>query len=672
MKILLAMLLPLTLLAQESAVKKEAQPEKKDDKAAEAPAPDTEKTFTGYIDVGARWVGWAGDRNTYRSMVNLRQGLRLVGMDLTIAPKASMLFDTARIQANNWGGDPYNTARLDVFKKGVYRYNGAYSNIAYFNYLPSFADPTASSGVFLNQRATDTAIRNFDHSLELNPGGRIIPFFGYERNSDSGHGITTLVEDRNEYPLRDITNWGQNLYRGGVRVEMNRWHATIEQGYSGFKDDQSVYSTAKLNGNRTTPYLGQTLFLSQGQEFYRIRGDGPYTKALLTANPFNWLDLSGQFMYTKPNTTSTFSQYVAGNLVSPALFLFYPRGTDYAYGDARMPRTSGSLNAELRPFSRLRIRQTWETDKFTNTSTGNLTASIFPATGPVITSNTPATDRLEVTRSRLQTEGLLDIAKGYTLRGGYRYEWGESLLRAGANGGSSPSERGELERHVELVGFQARPIKPLTLNADVEIGNGVKTYYRTGLMDTRKYRILGRVTLPKNLLFSTIYSRFENKNPAATVQLGSVSQTLPNQLDFRSQAASANLQWLPGGGKKFTIIADYTRSSIRSDVSYLYPLGLFPLESLYRDNAHTGTLMADVRIPVTKSYAGKLTFGGSFVTTEGTRPSRYYQPLGRLQLPLTPKLEFFAEWRYYGLTQANYTYEGFRSHNFMGGFRFVL
>lgn len=672
MKILLAMLLPLALLAQESAAKKEAEPEKKAAPAAEAPAPDTEKTFSGYIDVGARWVGWAGDRNTYRSMVNLSQGVRLVGMDFTIAPKASKLFDSARIQANNWGGDPYNTARFDVLKKGIYRYNGTYSNIAYFNYLPSFADPTAGSGAFLNQRATDTAIRNSDHTLELTPGSHIIPFFGYQRNSEFGSGITTLVEDRNEYPLRTGTRWSQHLYRLGARLEFNRWHATFEQGFTGFKDDQSVYSTEKLFGNRTQTYLGQTLFLSQGQQFYRTRGDGPYSKVLLTANPFNWLDLSGQLMYTKPNINSYFNQNIAGNLVSPELFLFYPRGTDYFYGDARMPRTSAGLNAELRPFSRLRIRQTWETDKFTNTTTGGLTSIIIPTTGAAINSTTPASDRLEVTRSRMQTEGLLDIAKGYTFRGGYRYEWGESLLRAGAYGGSIGTERGELKRHVALAGFQARPVKPLTLNADVEIGDGVKTYYRTGLMDTRKYRIMGRVTLPKSLLFSTIFSRFENQNPAATAKLSTVGPMLPNQLDFRSQAASANLQWMPGGGKKFILIADYTRSSIRSDVSYLYPLGLFSLESLYRDNAHTGTLMADVRLPVTKTYAGKLTFGGSFVTTEGTRPSRYYQPQGRLQLPLTPRLEFFSEWRYYGLTQANYTYEGFRSHNFMGGFRFVL
>lgn len=662
MKILLAMFLPLTLLAQESATKQEAQSEKKEEKAAaESPAPQGTEVVSGYLDIGARWVGWGGDYNTYRSMVNLSQGARLVGADLTIEPTSGRFFDSARIQANNWGGDPYNTARFDVLKKGLYRYNGVYSNIAYFNYLPSFANPGIGGGAFFNQRAYDTALRNSEHSLEFLPGGRIIPFVGYQRSSDFGNGITTLVEDRNEYAIRNSMRWSQNLYRAGIRLEMNRWHATIEQGATRFKDDQGVFSTERLGGNRTQTYLGQTLFLADGSQFYRTRGDGPYTKALLTANPFDWLDLSGQLMYTSPNITSVFNQSVVGNLVSPELFLFYPRGTDYFYGDARMPRTSGGLSAEIRPFSRVRVRQTWETDKFTSTSAGNLASTITPVSGAAIATAIPAADRLEVTRSRMQTEGLVDVANGYTLRGGYRYEWGDSLLRAGSYGGTRPAERGELKRHVALAGFQARPVKQFTLNGDIEIGDGVKTYYRTGWMDTRRYRLQGRVSLPKNLLFGAIYSRFQNENPAETVKW-----------DFLSQAASANLQWMPGGGRNVTVIADYTRSNIRTDINYLYPLGLFPLQSLYRDNAHTGTLMADLRLPVTKGYAGKLSFGGSFVTTEGTRPSRYYQPMGRLQLPMTPRLEFFSEWRYYGLSQANYTFEGFRSNQFLGGFRFNL
>ena len=72
MKIWLALLMPLALLAQDAA--KTAEPKK------EAPAPAAEESLTGSVDLGARWrYGVGGDFNTYRSLVNLGSGLRLVG-----------------------------------------------------------------------------------------------------------------------------------------------------------------------------------------------------------------------------------------------------------------------------------------------------------------------------------------------------------------------------------------------------------------------------------------------------------------------------------------------------------------------------------------------------------------------------------------------------------------
>ncbi|WP_321474869.1 hypothetical protein [uncultured Paludibaculum sp.] len=663
MRIWLALLLPLTLLAQESADTKEAKTEKKDEKAAESPQPQKEKELTGYIDLGARWVGHAGDFSTYRSLVNLSQGVRLLGMDVSYEPSGSRLFDSLRIQGYNWGGDPYNTARLDLLKRGKYRYTGNYSNIAYYNNLPSFADVTANRGVYLNQRSYDTTRRNFENEITLFPGGRIMPYISYARNSDSGNGVTTLVADQNEYPLRNVINWGMNEIRGGVRLEMNRWHVTLEEGGTNFKDDQGVYSTDKLTGNRTSPYFGQQLYLLSGAQYYRIRGNGAYTKVLLTANPWNWLDLSGTLIRSSPKTYSTYNDTLKGNLISDETqFLAIPQITDSFYGNVRMPHTTANASAEVRPMERLRVRTTWETDRFHTSGSGVLTSSYFLTTsGTPVTATGTDGERLDVSRSRQQVEALYDITNKYMVRGGYRYEWGDVVLKANQFVTDNPVERGELQRHVGLFGFKARPVTRLTLTGDFELANGVKTYYRSGLLDTKRINLQGRVTLPKSLFFNLLYSRFDNKNPAQDINL-----------DATSQSTSANLQWMPNDGKRISLIADYTRSTIQSDFNYLYPLGLFPVQSLYRDNAHSGTLMADLRLPLAKNYSGHLSFGGSFVTTTGTRPSNYYQPQGRIQLPVTPKLEFFSEWKYYGLHQPNYYYEGFRSHMFTGGVRFVM
>ncbi len=44
------------------------------------------------------------------------------------------------------GGDPYNTLRVDVQKNGWYRLTADYRSIAYFNFLPTFANPALNQG----------------------------------------------------------------------------------------------------------------------------------------------------------------------------------------------------------------------------------------------------------------------------------------------------------------------------------------------------------------------------------------------------------------------------------------------------------------------------------------------------------------------------------------------
>lgn len=53
----------------------------------------------------------------------------------------------------------------------------------------------------------------------------------------------------------------------------------------------------------------------------------------------------------------------------------------------------------------------------------------------------------------------------------------------------------------------------------------------------------------------------------------------------------------------------------------------------------------------------------------GSRPTNYYQPTGRLALPLSAMVEAYGEWRWYGMTQALFLYEGFRTHMGVVGLR---
>ena len=635
--------------------------------AADAAAPAKEKALEGTIDLGARWVSpVSGDMGTYRSIVNLASGLRLVNLDLKYDPSGpeKKLADSVLLQLHDIG-DPYNSARLDMKKNRIYEFRGSYSNIAYYNNLPSYANPTmATTAAFLDQQAYDTQVRNFSNELVLFPGHWFQPYIAYERNTQFGTGISDLVEStQNNYPLVNLVRWGQNTFRGGVRIELHKFHATFEEGATSFKDDEGLYSNGPSIGDRTSPYLGQTLSLNDAWEAYYIRGDGKFTKGFAIYSPASWADLYGQIYYSDPHTSSNLNQLAQGNIPGvPPDLAFYATEFDQVYGSADMPRTSGSLSGEFRFFNRIRVREIFDTDEFHSDGTSTLAELYYAASGIVNPLNSTDVTRFEVTQKSEQTEALVDLSKRLMVRAGFRYEWGDSLMGAGLTSLiTSPYETGRLKRYVGLAGVQIRPTQKLTLNADYEQSNGVKTFYRTGLQDYLKLRALARITLPWNLFLNLSENYLNNKNPDPS-----------SQATFRSDVESASLQWMPAGSKRVSLIADYTHSEIRSDISYLV---LFPYStdlSLYVDNANTGSLMAEFTLPGKGAVVPKISFGGSFVTTAGSRPSKYYQPLAKLLIPITPRVHLYAEWQWYELNQPFYLYEGFRAHTILSGVRFLM
>lgn len=154
-----------------------------------------------------------GSLNTYRSVVDLGSGPKLLRTEFTILDPKSRLFDRIDVRASNWGDDPYSTLHASVRKQHLYDFTADYRNIAYFNYLPSYADPLLSRGVMLDERSFDIRRRMANLQLDLLPGNWLVPYLAYERSSGSGHGINTFVSDVNEYPVPTLIRDGQNHYR---------------------------------------------------------------------------------------------------------------------------------------------------------------------------------------------------------------------------------------------------------------------------------------------------------------------------------------------------------------------------------------------------------------------------------------------------------------------------
>ena len=106
-------------------------------------------------------------------------------------------------------------------------------------------------------------------------------------------------------------------------------------------------------------------------------------------------------------------------------------------------------------------------------------------------------------------------------------------------------------------------------------------------------------------------------------------------------------------------MGEYDRSTLRSDIRYLDLPFLTPATSSYRDNAHTATSAIDFMLPGLKD--GKLTAGGSLFISRGSRPTRYYQPLARLSLPLHKHVSGTPSGSIMASENSSIFFEGFRT-----------
>ena len=622
---------------------------------AESPVPTTTPWLTGNVDIGFRWMtNVVGSYPEYRSTVNLGEGPRLFGADLTITDPKKRLFDTIHLRGYSWG-DPYDTAHIDARKAGVYSFNFDYRSIVYFNSVPSFANPFAPSGI--DEQSFDVLRRTMTFDLTIRPGKHIVPYFGFWRNSGHGHGIDTWVQDFNdEFEVPVLMRDSTNNYHAGVRFEYRRAHLTLEEGGTTYKDDdQSDSSGLNNTGDRSAPTLGQTIVLTNLQQIYGIRGDSTYTRAMATANPKPWIDLYGQFLFSEPKTNVNFNELANGNFLLLSSLLFYTGQQTLGTGTANQPHTTANAGFDIRPWSRLRVIESWMTDRYHDAASPTIAEQLL-LTAPAANQNLlTALNYSEVVNyNQEQTDVYFDLTSNMTLRGGYRYVWGDATVLAGPLSETGPLAGGTLRRNVALAGFNFRPAEKFTLNLDYEGASSDNIYFRTSLNNYSLGRARVRYQLKPSLSFQGSFNILNNQNPDPSIRYS-----------FDSRDSSLSVLWAPAGGKRVAVSAEYDRATDHSDISYLLPPFLTPSISDYRDNAHTVTSAIDLTPPAFGIFAPRIQLGGSFFISSGSRPTSFYQPLGKLSFPLQKHVTLNAEWLWYGYGESFYLYEGFHTHMFL-------
>jgi hypothetical protein len=617
---------------------------------APTPAPTGDENFTGDIEFGWRIIpNISGSFNTYRSVVDLGEGPKLFGANATILDPNGHWFDRIDLHVTSIGDDPYETAKFEISRRKLYRLTVDWRNLAYFNYLPSYANPFASSGSMLDANSFDTRIQNTDIRLELLPGTRIVPYLEYGRNSQNGVGITSFVASENNYAVATQYKDRTDSYRGGVDFNFSKLHVNIEEGGTTFRDDQAASNSVPSTGDFTGTFLGQQLLLNSLYEIYGIRGDSTYSKVSFGATPVSWATISGQFVYAKPRVNVNYFEQSSGNFYYTELAEFYNTGQDIITGTANMPHPSANLNFDIRPWKRIRIVDFWMTDRTHDAGSDLLSETLlFP--NVTLTPQTAAASRLAENYSQNEIDGYLDLTSQVTIRVGERYVWGDATLTAPSILGS-PYETNNLRQNVGIFGVSYRLRQKTRINADYEVSSSNEAYFRTSLRNFSKFHVRASHDITSSLRLGVDYSLLTNSDPDPSINYS-----------YASHAGSVSLNWLPKGGKWFTALLDYTRSSVQSSILYLVPQTFTPDTSLYHENAHTGTALIGVKW---------FTAGGSFFVSSGSRPIQFYEPLARVSVPVYKHIYWNAEWRYYGFADTFYQYQGFRSNQLMTSLRLV-
>jgi len=630
--------------------------------ASQSPVAVQEPWVTGTLDFGYRWrTDPGGNANMYRSLVDLGEGPKLLSGDLSFIDPTHRWFDQIDTRTANWGDDPYTTLNVAIRKRRVYDFTSTYRNLAYFNNIPSFANPLLDHGVLSSERTYDTRSRINSFELTLFPSTRIVPYLAYDRSSTYGNGVTPFVSDQNEYAVPLRTNVFNNNMRGGVRVELSRYHLTVEQGGTTFRDDQTLFQSPGSNnpGNRDGLYLGTRLSLNGLSQTSTVRGSSVYTKVLGTAQPTDWLALYGQYLYTWPQTDTNYQQANSGNFVLQSQALFFTSQHFLLTSTAQAPHQAGNVGAEFRLHPRLRLVTSWLTDRIhvSGDSTGQ--NRLFGSSGTQLI-NVGNTAELRNDYNHVEGEMFWDVTRHLILRGGYRYEWGRTSTFVLPPAGLASQDIADFRRNVIKGGFSYRTGTRISVSGDAEGAGTDAAYFRTSLYRYQKGRVQGSYQATPQLTFSAMFSALNNQNSAPSINL-----------DYFGTQSSGTVLWNPAATKGIGFQGTYTYAVVRSSISFLVPQTLERDKSQYRDRGHSTQGMLDFALPRLGAKA-KLSAGGNFFISSGSRPTSYFQPAGKLIVPVTHVAAWITEWAYYGYAESFYSYENFRTHLITTGVRITF
>ncbi len=622
-------------------------------------------------EFGYRFATVGGDLGMYRSVANYTNGIRLLAASISIVSKDGhgKWFDRIQLNTQGLGNDPYEFASLRVEKNRLYRYDMIWRESDYFN--PAL---TIAGG----EHAENTTRTMQDHDLTLFPQSNIRFFLGYSRNVDNGPTLSTveLFDIRgDEYPVFANIREVQNEYRLGGEIAFGGWRLNVLRGWEDYKQDTPTSIIVPEAGNNSMDLNTLTSF--QRTEPYH--GTSPYWRVGLFHDGGHLWAVNGRFSYVAGNRAFTQSELATGNNFVGAL----QTQQVLSFGTARRPAATGNLNLTLFPTSYLTL--TNQTSVYNIRTEGDADYSQYFLGSPIL----PVLQYtyLGIRRIANSTDAELRVKKWFAVHGGYQYSDRtisvvDSQQNVGLPAPAPPANSPFTQTNIlqeGTLGFRLRPIKPLTILVDGEIGRNNHPF--TPISDKNYQAFRGRVEYRQKMYRLTAYAKTDYNN-------NSISLT---SFASRSRSYGVNASWTPN--ERFAIDAGYSKLHYNSAAGIDFFVAQVPVsgESLYISNIHTGTLMArfaimkraDISVGFSdvqdvgdgrSSPLGSLTgvisatppIGATVLPTQflaaQTFPLRFLSPQARLSIRINRLIRWNAGYQYYGYHEQFSALQDFRAN----------
>jgi hypothetical protein len=529
----------------------------------------------------------------------------------------------------------------------------------------AYIDPALT--VANGQHLMNTSRRMQDHSVVLFPQANIRVFLGYAHDVQDGPALSTIQlfnsPRADEFPLFQNIRRQQDEYRLGAEATFFGMKLSVLRGWEVFKDDSNEQVNQLEPGNN--PLDAVTLSSFQRSQPYHGTTNNWQVHLLTEKNRF--YSVTGRFAYAGGNRDFIFNQNAIGtDRGDPSR----TRQT-YIYGTGQRPSLASSLTLSLFLTKKLTVVNN---TSFNNTRMdgSNTYTEITDATQQV---NSVNFQYLGI-RSLINTTDLNYRATNwFTLYSGYQFSTRhiKSIEDGALPGAPLTGLAGEQDNtiHAGEFGLRLRPIKPLTVTLDGEVGHADHPF--TPISEKDYHALSGRVQYKMRSLVLSAFTKTDYNNNSISITSAS----------SHSRNYGASAAWTPATW--FSLDASYNKIHLDnlSGSAYFLSGSLVNSTSVYVSNIHAANLGARFnirkRIDLYVGYnhtqdtgdgrstasvmATSATFNGidPFYLAQ-TFPLTYQSPLARVSVRLNNKIRWNIGYQYYRYAEQFFADQNYRAH----------